>query len=176
MANKAEPVKVEASPKQQETKKSKGGFGKGLLVGCIVIFICLIICCFTTFFFFGSIFSLAFGQIDEINEQVLDDVCNASNSELRDVYNNHFTTRYKKDVSYTEFARFYNDNKDLFGACSDRLDKIDLQDFVEGFSFSYSYTNGDKVVDLSLTADGDKLSMRVVEDDDEWLIDELSVE
>lgn len=174
--NKSEPVKVEATPTQAEVKKSKGGFGKGLIAGCLLVLLCICVCCFSTFFFFGSIFSLAFGQIDEINEEVLDDVCNASSSDLREVYNDHFTARYKKEVSYTEFASFYQKNKDILGACSDKLDKIEFKDFIDGFSFSYNNTNGDEVVDLSLTVDGEKLIIQVVNDSDKWLIDELTVE
>lgn len=174
---KSEPVKVEATPAQPETKKkSKGGFGKGLIAGCILVLLCLCVCCFSAFFFFGSLFSLAFSQVDDINAQVLNEVCNVSDSELRDVYNNNFTSRYQNEVSYTEFRSFYKENKNVFGACEDKLSNIKARDFLDGFSFSYQKTNGEETVDLSVKVDSEKLSMKVVKDGNDWLIDELNVE
>lgn len=153
-----------------EVKPKKKKTWLFVLGGCFLV---VIICIVATVIFTSAVIKKAIDAVNEVN--VTAEFCNASDEELIELYNKRFTTGYKEEVSFAEFKKMYQDNKDMFGDC-DKLEELSLKDLFAGTQIYFSQENNKELIYLKINLDGKYVEMNLEKVNDEWLIDDLNIE
>ncbi len=152
-------------------KNEKKGVNK-LLIFFVLFFGACCLCCFCFFAFFGAIFNVVFKQAGEALKEFTV-ICDASESELENAYDDLFTEEYKDTTSFAEFMAFYEDNDEFFAQCKD-LESVDFQTLSKGFNFDYDQTT--ETANIELTTDNGVLQLEAVMEGTSWKINELDID
>ncbi len=175
--NKTKKVKPEVL-EVTEKNTVENSNNKSLRVLAIILGILTGLCCLCFFCFFsmaGSITSIFFADYATFNKEFRS-FCNIPESKLSEIYEEKFTTDYKRRVTYNEFLNFYKENKNFFETCSGLESNSDLfKSLITGFSIDIEVKNGQKVLNTSIKTVNGNLRVEAIEVLDDWKINKLDI-
>ncbi len=143
-----------------------------ILAAGALLLLCICSVCFMSMFAF-----MADRGADKLAEaQVVRNLCGLQNSELFNFYHNSFTADYKSRVSYVEFKNLHNNNQDIFVNCENEFANFEFSDLLKGSSMSYSRKNDRESLDFKTKINDKNVKISLVEEGDDWLIDDLVIQ
>src|SRR5258708_1499186 len=106
----SDPTLVQQAQPVMQPIQAKSG-NNCLLFSCLGILLGTCCCCFVFIAFIALTFGVGISKFASY-ANVFNKFCDASQTDLRDLYNTKFTEDYRTRVSFKEFNDLYTNNKD----------------------------------------------------------------
>lgn len=151
--------------------KTKSSQGRCLLIGCVGLLCAFLTACAVVAGLVGFTFNLVSQSASQVSTP-LNRVCDANVNELRNVYQQSFTSSYRERVSFNEFRKFYLDNADIFSDCRNKFTSLSFNDFLNS---QLSININNDRADISALLRGKQIYLYLARVGDDWLINDLAV-
>jgi hypothetical protein len=153
------------------TVPEKSSGGKCLLIGCLLLVCCCVTSCAVVLGGFALVGNAILATLPTAGI-AFDALCDISVTDLRELYDTKFTASYRERVSFNEFRKLYVENSNVFANCKGELGKFSYGDLVTSQT-NYSYSN--EKISLSMNWKGKQISIELLLQGGEWLIDRLDI-
>jgi hypothetical protein len=137
---------------------NKGGSGcKYIVIGCGILFLCIICCAVTVV---GGSFALFGAAASSIQSSVKQNICALDGNDINTFYATKTTANFRSITSEEEFNSFIDQFKSVFKECNQTLGNINALTLLsQGWKVDTKADNGYTTLNTSLTLNGNKIDV-----------------